>query len=160
MMLGQHIFSLLAFESSREDLEKLREGFLSRPSGGEQLYFWAWVLGFLGCVGAAVLIARLMNRKKTTVRRIKRVDYLTVAVDVLGISETDRRTLIRIASRAGLEQPASMLLSPMNLARAVALATKSAKVPHAEETAQRLCKRLFGASLPAAGESKTPTKAG
>lgn len=151
-----YMLPLLATDSTREDLEKLRAGFLARPSGSEQLYFWGWVLAFVAFVALAVVIARLANRRKVAMTRVKKVDYLTAAVDVLGISETDRRTLLRVAARAHLEQPASMLLSPMNMARALALAGKSGRVPNAEDTFKRLCQRLFGAPLPTFGEAKPP----
>lgn len=129
--------TLIIAQSTAADLQKLREGFLARPDTVEQLKFWGWVLAFLMLVWIAVVAAR---RKP---KRVKRIDLLTVAVDVLGLSESDRRTLLRIADRARLSEPASMLLSPANLAHAVASARACGGVPGLDETAARLSVELF-----------------
>lgn len=145
-MLGTFMLSILATDSVQQDLEKLRQGFLERPSGEQQLEFWGYVLAFLSFVAICVKIAM---RKPGAPKPPKKFDYLTVAVDVLGLSELDRRMLLRISSRAGLDQPAAMLLSPMNLAHALHEARTNGAPADVVATAERLCKQLFDSPLPA-----------
>ncbi len=104
-------------------------------------------------VGALVLIvlialsARFFSRETRPADK-PRVDYLTIAVDLLDLSEADRRLLQRIAAAAGLDQPAAMLLSPANLASAAAALLKRDPGSALRTEIDHLCTRLFDCPLP------------
>ncbi|RMF74080.1 MAG: hypothetical protein D6744_14930 [Planctomycetota bacterium] len=74
------------------------------------------------------------------------VDHLTTVVDVLELSEQDRRDLRDVVSRAALAQPVAMLVTPRNFAQAV----RAADVEKDAEMRTRLddlAQRMFGAPL-------------
>jgi len=107
------------------------------------------VLSLLG-LAAFILLLGLVARHYTreTVAAPASPDYLTLAVDLLGLSEQTRRDLRLIAQRAKLEQPAAMLLSPANLASAAARAFRPHDNPGLFERLEQLSRRLFGQPLP------------
>lgn len=76
------------------------------------------------------------------------IDYLTAAVDVLGLGESDRRMLQKIARKTGLDQPAAMLLSPENLAHAVAPLWRDRLDDTTRLRIENLCRQVFDAPLP------------
>jgi hypothetical protein len=102
---------------------------------------------------AAVLVLLLLLLARWSGRRAggqdgRQPDYLALAVDWLGLDERDRRDLRRIAKRAGVRQPVSMLLSPMNLAHAAAATLEAEKDREFRARIGRLCVRLFDTPLP------------
>jgi hypothetical protein len=98
--------------------------------------------------GAALLlvIIIIMVARACTRREMKAVeprkDYLPVFVDLLGLTEDDRRLLVRIAAAAKLAEPAAMLLSPQNFERATAALDLAARECHADAI-DSLARRLF-----------------
>jgi hypothetical protein len=97
-----------------------------------------------------LLLARLFGRDPSEELE-SRTDYLTLAVDLLGLSESDRRDLQRIAKNAELKQPVAMLLSPMNLAQGAASTLATENDPELRTRLERLCLWVFDAPLPEAG---------
>lgn len=128
--------------------ESLSKAVTDSPSGDEVVYFWSGVGIFVLVV---VLIARSVYRRETPAPKPK-VDYLTVASDLLGLSEAERRELQKIAKRAKLDEPASMLLSPQNLARAAGGALTGSAAIEARARVEGLAQRLFSEALPEAAQ--------
>lgn len=125
-------------------LDSIRDALSSGPQNTETVAFVVGVVAFLLLV---MLAARFFGRERGVAAE-PQVDYLTLAVDVLGLSESDRRDLQRIARQAGLQQPAAMLLSPANLAHAAASAPEIDSDPELRERLDQLCLRLFETPLP------------
>ncbi len=101
--------------------------------------FWGCVLAFFVAVA---IIARQATRRETAVVAPKK-DYLTFVVDLLGLSETERRCLLQISQACNPSEPAAMLLSPANFSSAV-----QTLEPHQrrsmDSTIRELNRRLFG----------------
>lgn len=100
--------------------------------------FWGCVLAFFIAIA---IIARQVTRRETAVVAPKK-DYLTFVVDLLGLSETERRCLLQISQMCNPAEPAAMLLSPANFSSAV-----NALEPHQRKgldaTIRQLNQRLF-----------------
>jgi hypothetical protein len=124
-------------------LESIRDTLSAGPERTELTVFLVGLAAFLLLI---LLAARFWGRERRPAPE-RRVDYLTLAVDLLGLSEADRRDLQRIARRAGLAHPAAMLLSPANLARAAA-ALRAENDEELRARIEHLSLRLFDAPLP------------
>lgn len=103
--------------------------------------------------GAVFVLAMILIAARLFVGRGERddepaVDYLTTAVDLLGLSESDRRLLQKVAASANLRQPAAMLLSPENLAAAAGPLLKSRRDDAVRRRIENLCRQLFEVPLP------------
>lgn len=81
----------------------------------QALLFWSCVVLVMVIIG---VIARHCTRKETQIDTPK-TDYLSLAVDFLGLTEDDRRDVARLATAAGVDEPLAILLSPQSLAKAV-----------------------------------------
>lgn len=125
-------------------LESIRDALSTGPERTETV---AFLVGLVAVVLLIILAARFFGRDGHR-RPEPQVDYLTLAVDLLGLSESDRRDLHRIAQRAALEQPAAMLLSPTNLARAAAATLSVENDRELRARLDHICQRLFDAPLP------------
>src|SRR5262245_12431536 len=101
--------------------EALHNAVNTGPSRNDVIWFWLGAALLALLIGLGVRYATRRDGPRPRPRR----DYLTLAVDLLGLSEEHRRDLLRIAAAARREQPASMLLSPMCLARAAQKATEA-----------------------------------
>jgi len=124
-------------------LDSIRDTLTSGPKNAESV---AFIVGVVAFVLLVVVAARVFGRERGAAAQ-HQVDYLTIAVDVLGLSESERRDLQKIARRAGLQQPVAMLLSPANLAQAAA-AAEIEHDPHFRPWLDELCQRLFETPLP------------
>ena len=130
-------------------LESISRALSAGPERAEVLLF---LYGAVGLIALILLLARIFG-SESGAEVEPQTDYLTLAVDLLGLSESDRRDLQRIARAAKLTQPAALLLSPMNLARAVALTPETAHDQELRRRLEQLCLRLFDAPLPDPGHS-------
>jgi len=126
-------------------LDSIRDALSSGPDATESMVFGIGLLAFFLLISVA---ARCLGRERHTSHE-RRVNYLTLAVDLLGLSEAERRDLETLARLAGFEQPAAIMLSPANLARAVARTAAAPQHDRLHERAEQLCLRLFGSRLPA-----------
>ncbi len=122
--------------------ESLRSAFSQPPTSANILLLIAAIVVLSLLV---LLIARLLPHPRESKPKPV-LDHLAVAVDVMGLSERDRRLLIDIALRAELEQPAAMLLTPRLFASAAA---RGAATSEARARIAELCPILFGVELPA-----------
>src|SRR5262245_48755101 len=86
----------------------LHDAVSNGPSTEEVISFWSGAVLLAILVGFGIRYATRRDGPKLRPQR----DYLTAAVDLLGLSEEDRRDLRYIAGQAGLPQPAAILLSP------------------------------------------------
>lgn len=105
------------------------------------MYFWGAAALI---VILLVIIARYFTRRENRVAE-PRVDHLVLAVDLLGLSEDDRRDLQGLAREAKVREPAALLLSPQALAHAVASAPPN---PARTHRLAELSRRMFGEPLP------------
>lgn len=143
-----HLFEIPFADTaaSNEELVRAIRDELNSPNElRETLYLLVIVVIFIALMR---LLWRFMTRKERALE--KKTDYLTIAVDLLGLSEQDRRDLRHVALESGLEHPLSMLLSPLNLARATRAALAKHPDPRLETAMQRLSQTLFDATLPSA----------
>ena len=125
--------------------DSISQALTNAPKGHETLIFLA---GVLALVLLLAIAARAYGRKDTPGAG---TDYLTIAVDLLGLNEHDRRDLKKIAKQARLKEPVAMLLSPMNLARAAGSVSELERDAEFRRRVEQLCLRLFEAPLPDPG---------
>ncbi len=130
-------------------LQSIRDALNAGPQRTEIVVFIVGVVVFLLLI---ILAARFAGRERRPAAE-PQVDCLTLAVDLLELSESDRRDLQRIAQHAGLAHPAAMLLSPANLAHAAAPLLADARDDELRQRVERLCLRLFDCPLPDAGRA-------
>ncbi len=133
-------------------IDSAREALSSGPSRAEVFAFVLSVAALLALLGLAIWWTRRRQRRP-------RIDYLTAAVDVAGLSEQDRRDLRFVAHHAELRYPASMLLTPANFSRACRQALdKTAQPAELRSRLDGLAGRLFGDDQPpdAPGEPEAP----
>ena len=81
-------------------------------------------------------------------RKVRRINYLARAGRRLGLLGHDMYLLRTLAKRSRLPHPASMLLSPANLAYAARMAPNVVRDPRTYARLNELCVRLFGTALP------------
>ncbi len=135
---------LIAGSALLESLSRARN---AGPDTREALLLLC-VAGVFGLL--VFLLARLSGQPRGAAVEV-RTDHLTQAVDLLELSEGDRRDLQRITKAAELKQPAAVLLSPMNLARAAAAAMNDEPDQELRGRLEQLCLRLFDEPLPDPG---------
>lgn len=159
-MTDHPVLSLAAAPSSTNSLfQALQDAVSTGPSSESVLWFWVGAAGVAVAIGVCIGYATRRDAPRTRPQH----DYLTLAVDVLGLSEEDRRELLRVARAARLEHPASMLLAPTNLAHALAAARLADDSGARAQRFDRLCQTLFGEPCPAASGPATsppPVQAG
>lgn len=133
--------ALLGTTGGLELVESLREGFVSGVNVSVLLAL-ACVLG----VGLAIVLVvyRVVSRARAPGQK-RREDYLTLAVDLLGLTEDERRDLVTLTHAARLAQPATVLMSPANMGRALLRAGARDAALHSRLGA--LCERLYGVPL-------------
>jgi hypothetical protein len=125
--------------------EALRDAISSGPTQDELLWFWGGAALLTLIIGGVIWYVTRRDAPKTAPRK----DYLTFAVDLLELPESDRCELLRIARTSGLDQPAAMLLSPMCLAGAFrSAAARSGDSEPASACIRNLCETLFDVTLP------------
>lgn len=128
-------------DRNQQFLDGLREYVSTSYDPTSAMIFWSLIAAFFIAVA---VVARHFTRRDTQVEK-PRVDYLVLAIDLLGLTEDDRRDLQGVAREAGVREPAALLLSPRALAQAISTA------PADRNRAARLddlCRRLFGEPLP------------
>lgn len=122
-------------DRNRQFLDGLKKYVDTSYDPQSALYFWG---AALVVVLALVLIARYSTRRETRAEK-PRVDQLVLAVDLLGLSEDDRRDLQSLAREARIREPAALLLAPQVLANAVAAApANSARTRRLDDLSRRM----------------------
>ncbi|MFO0839658.1 MAG: hypothetical protein U1D55_14170 [Phycisphaerae bacterium] len=136
---------LLADENAPyvQAIDSIRNAFTSGPSRQDSTILVIVLLVLaLATFGAMWVFRRRENSATPEVP-----DLLTTAIDLLGLSEQERRDLRTLASATRPAQPAAMLLSPRNLAGVLAAVTPTAD-PELVGRIKQLSKRLFEMPLP------------
>jgi hypothetical protein len=127
-----------------ELLESIRDALNTGPRSGEVLTV---LVGAVLLIAVIALAARYLNPENRS-RARQQVDIFTHAADVLRLTRQEREDVVRVAGRAAVSTPASLLLSPANLALGAERALRDAADPRLRERLNQLCVKLFGASLP------------
>jgi len=131
-------------------LKAVRDGLNSEPRTGETL---AVVAGAAALIGLIAVGARHLNPEGR--RKVRRqVDVLSRAGELLGLTVQERADLRRIAERASLSEPGSMLLSPANLAHAAARAALRVRDQELQRSLDAVCLKLFDVPLPHVGSDR------
>lgn len=138
-------------DERREALLNSIQDSLSTGPSDDQIILFVVAAGVMTL--GLIIAARFVNRERGT----RRVDYLVLTIDLLGLSEDDRRDLQTVARHADLPEPAAMLLSPMNLAHAVGLAKQRLSDKTLERRMNDISLRVFEEPLPYV---PTPAKPG
>jgi hypothetical protein len=131
----------LASSTKVELWESLRQGFTKGVDSNTMMGFG---VGLVAAAVVVVIIAKLLHRDRPERSRPLQ-DYLMLAVDLLGLSEDERRDLTVVAGAARLRQPVIMLLSPANLGRAVLKA--GTRDPALHHRLDLLCQKMFDVPL-------------
>jgi hypothetical protein len=144
------MIQLLADSSDFNDKNKaffrgLRDAVSNTYDPTDAALFWGAAVGLLIVI---IIVARICTRRETKAVA-PRKDYLPVFVDLLGLTEDDRRLLVRIAQAAKLSEPAAMLLSPQNFARAAAALDDGTRETMSAAI-DSINQKLFGVEVPAA----------
>ncbi len=144
---------LLAQARQQSLLDSFRESFAPGPAGNQLILI---IGGALALIAFVWLWARYLDRDA---RARRTPDYLSRAIDLLGLSEEDRRDLRALARLARLPQPAAMLLSPENLSLAMRRGLAEQSDSRLESRLRSLAVRLFGQSLPPTVVTIKPVRA-
>lgn len=136
MLLGQ-IDNQALIESIRTEMR----------SGPDPTHLIIVVAGFLALLGVVVLCARFLSRDSASPIE-PRIDYFALGIEQLELNREEVHDLRRIVDLANLANPASMLLSPANLAHAVSGVLAVTDDPPLRGRCDRLCRKLFGEPLP------------
>jgi hypothetical protein len=127
-------------------LESIRDTLNTGPGSGEVLTVLGGALLLIVVIAAA---ARYFNSENRSGAR-QQVDIFRRAADVLRLTKEEREDVVRAAERAAVSTPASLLLSPANLALAAEWAVRGAGDPRLRERLNRLCVKVFSTPLPGA----------
>ena len=125
-------------------LQSIRDALLAGPRTDEILIVLA---GAVLLTGVIVVCARYRNPEDRPKGR-RRVDIFRQAAELLGLNEQERADVSGVAKHAALSSPASMLLSPANLATAAEQALRRTPDPEFRQRLERLSVKLFGVPLP------------
>jgi hypothetical protein len=127
-------------------LKAMQQGFEQQT---DYTTMFAWILVLLGLIGLAIVLTQVANREPATPKNPQE-RYFEKAMRMLQLSRREIRILRQIARRAGLAQPAVMLLTPLNLQTAIDAAMLPSEQPRLRQEAEALGRRLFGPSAAAA----------
>lgn len=130
--------------TQQQMLRALRTGFRVEQSTHEA---WAYVLvgaGIVGLLGIAFQIWRRSESQKENARS----DLFRASLDMLRLRGDEKSLLELLRLRAGLAEPVAMLLTPANLAYALAKAGVVSTDNRNMAVAKDLCQRLFDRPLP------------
>jgi hypothetical protein len=125
-------------------LQSIRNALNAGPKTDETLTV---LFGVVLLIGVIAVCARYLNPENRS-KAQRRLDIVRQAADVLGLNEQERADIRRVAKGAALSSPASILLSPANLAAATERALRRTPDPELRRRLERLSLKLFGVRLP------------
>lgn len=128
----------------REALELLRAGFNGELASNELLLY---VIGTIALIALILVLMQVIGHRKRA-KLAPRRDYLADAARALSLTSQERSDLLELAARARLPQPASMLLSPANLAFALSRAQTDGPAGPLRNRLDALSRKLFAEGLP------------
>jgi hypothetical protein len=115
-------------------------------TGPEITDFLFIAAGVVGLIVVLALAARFFNQDGKT-RAKPPPDYLAQAAELLGLSDTERHDVQRIAAEAKIEQPVAVLLSSTTFSCAAVPLLESSSDNELPARLDRLCRKLFDVPL-------------
>jgi hypothetical protein len=135
--------AMLLAQAANPLFEALSRAVKDGPSTSEFVGFWCGATALF----LIVFLAGRYAARRDGPKVVAQVDYLTLLCDQLGLAERQRRDLVLIATKAGLAEPASLLLSPANFARAAAYACRSGETSELRERLDETSRQLFNVPM-------------
>lgn len=130
--------------AQEDQIENLRRGFTEEVASRE---LQVLLLAAVAFSALAFFLRRCLRRSREP-RRVVRPDYLVHAAHLLALTADERRLVQRLAARARLAEPVTMLLSPRNLAHALSGGSGQHADPQLYGQVDALCQRVFHEPLP------------
>lgn len=125
-------------------LQSIRNALNAGPRTDEILMVLAGAVVLIGVIAVCARYSNPQNRSKVQ----RRVDIFRQAVELLGLNDQERADVSAVAKHTVLSSPASLLLSPANLAAAAERALRRMPDPELRRRLDRLSLKLFGLALP------------
>ncbi|TWT46147.1 hypothetical protein RAS1_25950 [Phycisphaerae bacterium RAS1] len=139
----------LAQVGSGPGWESLRESF---RTGGDAQTLGGFVLVLAGLVVVAVAVVYILTRRRLP--KQASLNAMKEVARVLQLGSQARRDIELVAGRAGVRQPAAILLSPANLSAAVRRGCNGLDDPSLTARMNELSVKLFGSALPPAARNE------
>lgn len=137
---------LLLGAGGRQDvLDGIRSGLTAKPDSREL------IIGLIAAVALLfllLLLRRVFGREGRRTAPAAPVDALAEAMRILALSRAEQDDLRRLASHCCMAEPAAMLLSPANLARAYERGFAKIGDADLRRRLDLICQRTFDAPLP------------
>lgn len=131
-------------------LQSIRNALNAGPRTDEILMVLAGAVLLIGVIAVCARYSNPQNRSKVQ----RRVDIFRQAVELLGLNDQERADVSAVAKHTVLSSPASLLLSPANLATAAERALRRTPDPEFRQRLERLSVKLFGVPLPDTGAAQ------
>jgi hypothetical protein len=131
-------------------LQSIRDALNAGPRTDEILMVLAGTVLLIAVIAICARYTDPQNRPKAQ----RRVDIFKQAVALLGLNDRERADVRAVAKHTALSSPASVLLSPTNLAAAAERALRRTPNPELRRRLDRLSLRLFGVPLPTMGDAQ------
>ncbi len=125
-------------------IDAIRNAFTAGPNRTDTTVLLLVVGGLI----VATTVAFALSRRRERSVAPDTPDYLTTVVDLLNLSEQERRDLRAVVQGAAPSSPPSILLSPQNLASAIARCESPGLAGETIVRLNALCQRLFEQPLP------------
>ncbi len=133
-----------------DPLQSIRNALNAGPRTDEILMVLAGAVLLIGVIAVCSRYSNPQNRSKVQ----RRVDIFRQAVELLGLNDQERADVSAVAKHTALSSPASLLLSPANLAAAAERALRRMPNPELRPRLDRLSLKLFGVPLPDTGAAR------
>jgi hypothetical protein len=127
-----------------DPLQSIRNALNAGPRTDEILMVLVSAVLLIGVIAVCARYSNPQNRSKVQ----RRVDIFRQAVELLGLNDQERADVSAVAKHTTLSSPASLLLSPANLAAAAERALRRMPDPELRRRLDRLSLKLFGLALP------------
>ncbi|MGD8452668.1 MAG: hypothetical protein PVJ57_12690 [Phycisphaerae bacterium] len=149
-------FCWLMAAGGREDvLQGLRSGLTEKSNNNDLILALAAVAALSILL---LVLRRFLGRHGRPAAAPPAVDALGVVMKILDLPRAAQDDLRRLATYCRLSEPAAMLLSPVNLARAYERGFAKLGDPDLRHRLDALCQQTFGQPLPVQSDALAPRR--